>query len=277
VDRARVGNTYRAIRVELGLRQADVAVRAGLSQQAVSRLECGRFGGLSVDAFCRIADALGADVALAPRWRGARLDRLLDRRHALLQNRVVEALAQLGWEVRTEQSFNHFGDRGAVDVVGWRPGQRALLVVEVKSEIASLEETLRRLDVKARLYRQIGRPHGWLPRFCGAVLVLPNGTAHRSIVRRHAALVSAALPARGVAVRRWLSQPAGDLRGVWFVRNTTGVSVTRRVDSARRARAGRSGRPRSGLRAIHAGLSVAREKRPSSGGRDGRGPSHGGA
>jgi transcriptional regulator with XRE-family HTH domain len=95
MDRVKIGNTFRTIRVELRLRQSDVAERAGLSQQTVSDLECGRFGRLSIDAYCRIAETIGADVPLTPRWRGPRLDRLLDRRHALLQNRAVELLASL--------------------------------------------------------------------------------------------------------------------------------------------------------------------------------------
>jgi transcriptional regulator with XRE-family HTH domain len=66
VDRVSIGSTFRAIRMGMRLRQADVAARAGVSQQTVSRLECGRFGGISIDAYCGIAEALGADVRLAP-------------------------------------------------------------------------------------------------------------------------------------------------------------------------------------------------------------------
>jgi hypothetical protein len=175
-----------------------------VSQQTVSTVERGRFGRLSVDAYCRIADVLDADVQLAPRWRGPKLDRLLDRRHAFLQNRVVEKLIQLGWEVHTEQSFNHFGDRGSVDVLGWRPDLGALLILEIKSEITSLEETLRRIDVKARAYPKAARKErGWVPRMVGVAVVLPDATAHRNLLRRHSALVAASLPARTVAVRRW--------------------------------------------------------------------------
>jgi transcriptional regulator with XRE-family HTH domain len=238
MDRAHIGSTFRAIRVELRLRQADVGTRAGVSQQTVSTVERGRFGGLSVDAYCRIADVLDADVQLAPRWRGPKLDRLLDRRHAFLQNRVVETLVELGWEVHTEQSFNHFGDRGSVDVLGWRPDLGALLILEIKSEITSLEETLRRIDVKARAYPKAARKErGWVPRMVGVAVLLPDATAHRNLLRRHSALVAASLPARTVAVRRWVSEPAGDLRGVWFLRNTSGGSAMRRVEPSRRVRA----------------------------------------
>jgi transcriptional regulator with XRE-family HTH domain len=239
MDRVRVGNTFRAIRVELRLRQADVAARAGVSQQTVSDVECGRFGGLSVDTYVRVAEVLDADVALTPRWRGPKLDRLLDRRHALLQNGTVEALLGLGWEVLTELSFSHFGERGSVDVVGWQPDVRALLLVEVKSEITDLEETLRRLDVKARVCPTVlRRERGWRPAMIAAVLVLPDATTHRDLIRRHAALVAASLPTRAWVVRRWLAAPRGDLRGVWFLRNTGRGGAMRKVEPGRRVRAG---------------------------------------
>ncbi|MGA3057894.1 MAG: helix-turn-helix domain-containing protein [Candidatus Limnocylindrales bacterium] len=260
MDRVHIGNTFRAIRLELHLRQADVGVRAGVSQQTVSKLECGRFGGLTVDAYCRIAEVLDADILLAPHWRGPKLDRLLDRRHALLQNRTVETLVEIGWEVYTEQSFNHFGDRGSVDVLGWRPDLRALLIVEIKSEITSLEETLRRIDVKARVYPKTARQErGWAPLMVGVALVLPDATTHRDLLRRHSALVSASLPARTLAVRRWVSGPVGDLRGVWFLRYTSGSGVMRRVELGRRVRAAHGRRCGKVASPIRPGASVDRD------------------
>lgn len=273
MDRAHIGNTFRAIRVELRLRQADVGRRAGVSQQTVSKVERGRFGGLSVDAYSRIADVLDADVQLVPRWRGPKLDRLLDRRHAFLQNRVVETLVALSWEVHTEQSFNHFGDRGSVDVLGWRPDLGALLIVEIKSEITSLEETLRRIDVKARVCPKAARQErGWVPRMVGVAVVLPDAATHRNLLRRHSALVSASLPARTVAVRRWVTEPAGDLRGVWFLRNTSGGSAMRRVEPSRRVRATHGRRRGEVATPNHPGASVDRHilvaKPPLEGGRE---------
>jgi transcriptional regulator with XRE-family HTH domain len=249
MDRVKVGNTFRAIRVELRLRQIDVAVRAGVSQQTVSDLECGRFGGLSLDTYCRIAEAMGADVPLMPRWRGPKLDRLLDRRHALLQNATTELLAALGWQVRTEYSFNRYGDRGSVDVMAWRPECRALLIAEIKTEIADLQETLRVLDLKRRVVPVTCRGSGWDALVVGTVLVVPDASTHRDLVFRHRALVSASLPSRTWEVRHWLSAPSGNLRGVWFLRNTGEGGAKWRVQPSRRvsaaSRAGRAAPPRS--------------------------------
>jgi len=240
MDRVSIGNTFRAIRIDMHLRQIDLAERAGVSQQAVSKLECGRFGALSIDGYCRIAEALDADVRLGPHWRGAKLDRLLDRRHALLQNEVAGLLSLCGWQVATEMSFNHFGDRGSVDVLAWRADVRALLVIEIKTEIANVEETLRVLNMKARVVPVVVERAGdWRPRIVGTVLVLPDATTHRALVARHSALISAALPARTCAVRRWLADPSGRIRGIWFLGGSGAGGAMRNLKSARRIRAPR--------------------------------------
>lgn len=237
VDRVSIGSTFRAIRIGMRLRQADVAAQAGVSQQTVSRLECGRFGGISIDAYCGMAEALGADVRLAPYWRGAKLDRLIDRRHTLLQNEVARLLITWGWQVGAEKSFNHFGDRGSVDVLAWRPEAGALLIVEIKTEIANLEETLRVLDMKARVVPGLlSREGQWPSRVVGAVLVLPDATAHRNLVARHSATIAAALPARTLAVRRWLADPSGSIRGIWFLGGTRTGGAMRNMRSGRRVR-----------------------------------------
>jgi transcriptional regulator with XRE-family HTH domain len=237
VDRVRIGNTFRVIRVELRLRQADVAERSGVSQQTVSDVECGRFGTLSVDTFCRIAATLDADVSLAPHWRGPRLDRIRDQRHAFLQNKTVELLSQLGWQVSTERSFNRYGDRGSVDILGWQPESRTLLIVEIKSEITSLEETLRVLDVKRRVVPIVARAEwGMDSSHVAAVLVMPDASTHRDLVRRHSALIKAALPKHGWDVRHWLAEPSGSLSGLMFLRHTGEGGAMRNATPSRRVR-----------------------------------------
>jgi len=176
-----------------------------------------------------------------PYWRGAKLDRLIDRRHALIQNEVTRLLLSLGWDLGTEKSFNHFGDRGSVDVLAWRANAGALLIVEIKTEIASLEETLRVLDMKARVVPGLVRRAGeWRPRVVGAVLVLPDATAHRDLVARHSATVGASLPARTLAIRSWLAEPAGPIRGIWFLGGTRAGGAMRNLKSGRRVRVPRS-------------------------------------
>jgi transcriptional regulator with XRE-family HTH domain len=246
VDRVKIGNTFRAIRVELRLRQADVAERAGVSQQTVSAVERGMIGSMPTDTLARVASALQADLELTLRWRGPKLARLLDRRHAALQNAVVSELTASGWQTVAEETFNHFGDRGSVDILGWLPGPRALLIVEIKSEIVDLQDMLHSIAVKERVVPGLVRKSRmWQPRVVATVVVLPATSTHRRAVAGHAALLSASLPARTVQVREWIRRPSGALRGLWFFPCTPGTSVVEAALATRRVNkpAGRPERP----------------------------------
>jgi hypothetical protein len=52
---------------------------------------------------------------------------------------------------RERGDFSGYGERGAIDVFALHPVGLACAVNEVKTRFGSLEETIRRLDVKARL------------------------------------------------------------------------------------------------------------------------------
>src|SRR5436190_2162352 len=142
----RFGRGLRVLRRRRGWRQADLALRAGISQSAVSRAELGRVGGLSVSALKTLADALGAQLDVRLRWQGEGLDRLLDREHAALVEQFVRRLRQHQWEVAPEASFSIFGERGSVDVLAAHRPTGALLVVEVKSVIPDVQAMLVALD-----------------------------------------------------------------------------------------------------------------------------------
>jgi hypothetical protein len=74
--------------------------------------------------------------------------------------------------VQPEVSFNHYGDRGSCDLVALHPGAQALLVVEVKSRLGDVQDTLRRLDTKARLGPMLAEQLGWpRPQLVGRALV----------------------------------------------------------------------------------------------------------
>ena len=134
------------------------------------------------------ADELGAFLRIDIQWQGERLARLIDARHAALQNRFVELLVARGWVARVEVSFNHYGDRGRIDILAWYPATRTLAVTEIKSRMDNAEETLGRIDVKARLARQMGAEFGWQAAAVVPMLVLAEGTTQRRHLAEHAAL-----------------------------------------------------------------------------------------
>ncbi len=233
------------------MRQVDLAERAGVSQQTVSLLERGMMDYMSVRTLKRVAEALGITVDLALGWKGPELERLTDARHARL---VKAVLSRLGpeWKAVVEYTFNDFGDRGSVDVLGWHSAAQALLLVEVKSELVSLEAVLRSMDVKIRVVpRLVERDRRWHARTVGSVMVLPDESSSRRAVELLASVFDVALPSRTVSVRRWLTRPFVPLRGIWFLADTSTRRAVRNPGSA--GRVCRPGPPRVHARAGVAG------------------------
>ena len=218
MDDARIGRSLRALRQRRGLRQSEVAVAAGVSQSTISDVERGRVACLPIATIRRIFGAVDAGFEGTVQWRGAGLDRLLDARHAALVAASVRRLGNLGWEARVETTYSIFGERGSIDVLGALPAVRAVLVEEVKSELGSLEETIRKLDEKVRLVREriAETEFGWRPSVVGRLLVLPDSTMARNRVVLLDPVLRVAFPDRGSTVRAWLRAPSGGLSGVLF-------------------------------------------------------------
>lgn len=223
MDDHRVGRALRALRLRAGLRQTDVAVRAGVSQSLISAIENGDCRSVTLETLRTIFRVVGAGFDGQVLWRGPALDRLIDARHAALVEAAAVRLVRSGWDVLPEVSYSEYGERGSIDLLGSRRDRRAAVVEEVKSDLARAEETLRKLDEKARLvgetiaYARLG----WRPLVVGRILVLPDTDRARRQIRAHAAVFDAALPARGPLVRGWLRDPAGPMAGILFVADIT--------------------------------------------------------
>jgi transcriptional regulator with XRE-family HTH domain len=237
MDDLRVGMLVRAVRQRLGWRQSDVAARAGVSQKVVSLTEAGQLERISLRTLRAVARVLEISLPFAASWRGGNAARLLDERHAALVEFAVWWLRRRGWEVVVEYTFNHYGERGSIDVLAWHAARRALLVVEVKSRLYDLQDLLAGLQRKVRLAPTlVAAERGWQPSLIGCAVLAPGTTANRSVVTRHDATFGAALPARGRELRRWLHEPAGPMAAVWFVSPSTGVTGKRDQRGARRVR-----------------------------------------
>jgi len=209
MDDFRLGRMAWVLRQRLELRQEDVAARAGVRHDTVSRLERGDIGGMTLATIRRIFAVFDAEVVLHVRWHGGDIDRLLDRRHAEMGEAMVERLSSLGWTVMPEVSFSEFGERGSIDLLGWHPARSTLLVIELKTELTSIEETIRRHDAKARLGAKIARERlGWEAQTVARLLVLPEERTPRRQVERHEGLFLRSYPMRGWDLRRWLASPS---------------------------------------------------------------------
>jgi transcriptional regulator with XRE-family HTH domain len=216
----RVGSTLRAVRVRRGLRQEDVAAAAGVSRSTVSRLERGHLAWFVFGTTVRVAAALDVRLDVVPRWRGGELDRLLNARHSAMHELVAARFAHLpGWQVAPEASFSIYGERGAVDVLGWHAARGMLLVVELKTEIVDVQELLASVDRKRRLAARIGSERGWQCRraLAGAWVLVADGRTNRARLARHVAVLRTAFPTDGRTMAGWLADPREPISALSFM------------------------------------------------------------
>jgi hypothetical protein len=64
-------------------------------------------------------------IELSARMLAADVTRLLDHGHADVVEEVLRHLRSAGWQTIAEYTFNHYGDRGSVDIVAWRAASRS--------------------------------------------------------------------------------------------------------------------------------------------------------
>jgi hypothetical protein len=214
------------------MRQQDLAREAACSQDQISLLERGRIDRMSLWRLRSIFRALDAEVVVFVRWRGGSLDHLLDARHASLAESTIQRLLDAGWTVQPEVSYSVFGERGSIDLLAWHESSRTLLVIELKTELTSIEETLRRHDSKVRLAPGIAQERfDWDPAVVARLLVLPEDRTARRRIEEHRATFRRVYPLGNAAVKRWLSDPRGSMAGILFLPDTNAARVRRRIRS----------------------------------------------
>ncbi len=162
-------------------------------------------GGLSSarSARCARSDPTPAALDVRVEWRlvgrGADLARLLDEEHAAIVEALAAAFRRASWRVEAEASYSEYGERGRVDLLAAPARAEVLAVVEVKTELADLQDLFGGLSVKARLAPRIARRLGWDAGRVVIILAVAATAANRSVVRGHPTLF------RPFA-RRWLRE-----------------------------------------------------------------------
>jgi len=243
MDDLTFGLAMRRVRLRRNDRQADVALRAGVSQATYSELERGHLDTASIRMIRAVASALEIRVELIPRWRGGDLDRLVHGRHAAMGAVVADRLRAAGWDVAPEVSFNHYGERGIIDLVGWRSSEAALLIVELKTELVDVNELLGSMDRRLRLARRIAADRGWEPRTVNAWVVLAESRMNRRHASAARGLLRAAFPEDGRAVAGWVRRPVRRQLALWFLTDNAQGSLRRALAPRKRVAAMRSRSP----------------------------------
>jgi transcriptional regulator with XRE-family HTH domain len=245
MDDQRVGAAFRSIRMRRRLRQSDLAIQARVSTATISRLERGHADTLSVRTIRSVAKALDVRVELLPRWRAGDLDRLLNANHSGLHELVARHFDQLpDWVIQPEVSFAVYGERGIIDILAWHPKRRALLVIELKTDIVDVNELIGTVDRKGRHAIRVAIERGWVrprdpPPSVSIWIIVADGPTNRRRMSAHRTMLRNAFPGDGRSMPGWLRSPKGPVRALSFWRNDQRGTVT----AKRRVRTRRPGAP----------------------------------
>jgi transcriptional regulator with XRE-family HTH domain len=211
-----LGRLFRLLRVRKGWRQEDAAGRARVSRKVVQKIEHGDVGHTSLDLVRRYGNAFDLRVDLLVGGRGGDLARTVDEEHALIVERIAGLVTDSGWVVEPEASFNHYGDRGRVDLLAYHAAIGTLLIVEVKTVFTDLQEMFGSMNIKLRVAPHIARDRGWQVRQTGSLLAVASSAVSLKIVRRHATLF-APFASTTAQVRQWIRRPVADARMLLWV------------------------------------------------------------
>lgn len=237
MDDVRIALICRALRRRLGWRQIDLALKSGVHQTTVSRIERGQCGAMPLDNLRAVFAALGARCEGLVQWRGGEVDRLLNQKHADLVEDAAAVYRADHWTILPEFSFSRFGERGSIDLLAVQPARRTAAINEMKASITAVDETLRRHDIKIRLAADtIEERLGWRPTTINRILIVPEESAIRSAIARHGATFDATYPARSREIRSWIRSPDRPLAGIWFLSPKRRASTKRVTGGAARVR-----------------------------------------
>jgi hypothetical protein len=164
---------------------------------------------MRLDDIRRVAAALDIRIDIYGRWRAGDLDRLLNAKHSELHELVARWFADElpDWVLVPEVSFSIYGERGVIDILAWHEPTRSLLVIELKTAIADVNELLGTFDRKKRLAARVARERGWDPADVSAWLIVSDTRTNRRRLDAHMAVIRNAFPAGTWAIRRWLRRP----------------------------------------------------------------------
>ena len=142
--------------------------------------------------------------------------------------------------------FAIYGEKGIVDVLAWHAELRALLVVELKTEVVDVNELMGTIDRKRRLAPAIARDLGWTPESVSIWVVVAEGRTNRRRIAEHRTVLRTAFPADGAAMKEWLDAPSSPVAAL----STWSIARTRAsLAPPKRIRSGARASPASGRRA----------------------------
>jgi len=200
----RLGGDARAARLRRRLTQTGLGRRVGLSQSAISRAERGLGGGLTLDAWQRIAIALS--VPLKVEFQRDPQQEPLDAGHLGIQEVVLRLGRRHGYAREVELRTKPDESWRSIDVALADDRRRRLIVVECWNVIGDIGASARSSTKKAAEAEAIADLRwGDAPHSTHLVWVVRATARNRQLVARYPEVFAARFPGRSSAWARALN------------------------------------------------------------------------
>jgi hypothetical protein len=140
------------------------------------------------------------------------------------------------WLTQPEVTFAYYADRGSIDILAWHAASRTLLVIELKTEIVDVQDTVAVLDKKVRNAPKIAEDRGWKPLAVARWLIVADSATNRRRVGAHRAMLRTAYPVDGRTMPGWLAAPDGPIAALSFLAPSRSKTGTRGMAAVYRVR-----------------------------------------
>lgn len=131
-------------------------------------------------------------------------------------------------------TFNHYGERGSIDLYAWHAASRMIMIIEIKTAIVDVQNLMSAVDRKLRIGGNLARGRGWRPQAVLPVLLVAEGTTARRRILEHADLFSR-FSLRGRGALSWMAGPVPEI-GLTGILCMTKLPQARSGDRRRAAR-----------------------------------------
>lgn len=213
----RLGEDVRDARLRRRLTQAQLGDRVGIGQSTVSDLERGHGGGLTLDAWQRVALALG--VPLRVQLQRDPREEPQDAGHLAMQELVIRLGRVAGYHARIELPTRPAQPWRSVDVALCDDRARRLLVTECWNTIGDVGAAMRTSNRKRAEAEEVATARwGPMDHDVHLVWVVRATRRNRELIRRYPQVFSAACPGSSSAWVRALTTgapPPRDAGLVW--------------------------------------------------------------
>ena len=204
-----LGEVIRDARVLAGWSQDQLAWRAGTNQTKVSRIERGAATSLQLDVVNALLGVLGFTASLQVDGRHlADRIRQLEPVHARTTGFLATNFERRDFRTALEVQVGEPSPRGWIDLLAYRPADRALVVDETKGDLPDVGAFQRSLAFYERNARDVAHRLGWHPT---RVVVLGTLLDSATIADRLAAnreLIGHAFPSPVDRFLAWIDDPA---------------------------------------------------------------------